>query len=160
MAVYSTMIRDDPDSRARLRVTPEQALNFPNFHCLASWIAGGTRIPSFMGQTYPWPRHSDAWANAHLARLADRVEPYSDELNSTLEADPRPQGEPNQADGPTHEVVAEAPAAAPRSVETRGVQDGEHSPRAQLAHAVEHVGLVGALRRISGSSAVANDQTC
>jgi hypothetical protein len=31
MAVYATMIRDDPDSRARLRVTPEQALNFPNF---------------------------------------------------------------------------------------------------------------------------------
>jgi len=28
MAVYATMIRDDPDSRARLRVTPEQALNF------------------------------------------------------------------------------------------------------------------------------------
>ena len=39
MAVYSTMIRDDPDSRARLRVTPEQALNFPNYYCLASWIA-------------------------------------------------------------------------------------------------------------------------
>ena len=39
MAVYATMIRDDPDSRARLRVTPEQALNFPNYYCLASWIA-------------------------------------------------------------------------------------------------------------------------
>jgi Type IV secretion-system coupling protein DNA-binding domain len=49
MAVYSTMIRDDPDSRARLRVTPEQALNFPNHHCLASWIAIGTasRSPRF-----------------------------------------------------------------------------------------------------------------
>ena len=55
MSVYATMIRDDPDSRARLRVTPEQALNFPNHHCLASWIAAGSRIPSFMGQTYPWP---------------------------------------------------------------------------------------------------------
>ena len=43
MAVYATMIRDDPDSRARLRVTPEQALNFPNYYCLASWIA--TRHP-------------------------------------------------------------------------------------------------------------------
>ena len=29
MAVYSTMIRDDPDSRARLRVTPEQAPELP-----------------------------------------------------------------------------------------------------------------------------------
>ena len=26
MAVYATMIRDDPDSRARMRVTPEQLL--------------------------------------------------------------------------------------------------------------------------------------
>ena len=26
MAVYSTMLRDDPDSRARMRVTPEQIL--------------------------------------------------------------------------------------------------------------------------------------
>ena len=42
MAVYATMIRDDPDSRARLRVTPEQALNFPNYYCLASWIANGS----------------------------------------------------------------------------------------------------------------------
>ena len=41
MAVYSTMIRDDPDSRARMRVTPEQMLNLPVHHCLASWIAGG-----------------------------------------------------------------------------------------------------------------------
>ena len=55
MAVYSTMIRDDPDRRARLRVTPEQILNFPNYFCLASWIANGTRIPCFIGQTYPLP---------------------------------------------------------------------------------------------------------
>ena len=55
MAVYATMIRDDPDSRARLRVTPEQALNFPNHYCLASWISNGTRDPAFMGETYPLP---------------------------------------------------------------------------------------------------------
>ena len=64
MAVYATMIRDDPDSRARLRVTPEQALNFPNYYCLASWIANGTRAPSFMGQTYPLPDVGDEWADA------------------------------------------------------------------------------------------------
>jgi hypothetical protein len=85
MAVYATMIRDDPDSRARLRVTPEQALNFPNHHCLASWISMGTRIPSFMGQTYPFPAHGDAWARRHLSELAARVEPYPEELDSTLD---------------------------------------------------------------------------
>ena len=56
MAVYATMIRDDPDSRARLRVTPEQALNFPNYYCLASWIAGGTRAPELHGPDLPATR--------------------------------------------------------------------------------------------------------
>ena len=87
MAVYATMIRDDPDSRARLRVTPEQALNFPNYHCLASWIAGGTRIPSFIGQTYPWPRASDQWARWHIEKMHQQVGPYPEELESTLAAD-------------------------------------------------------------------------
>jgi Replication-relaxation len=93
MAVYATMIRDDPDSRARLRVTPEQALNFPNYHCLASWIAGGTRIPSFIGQTYPWPRASEEWERWHLERMHEQVGPYPEDLESTLDAgetEPRP----------------------------------------------------------------------
>ena len=84
MAVYATMIRDDPDSRARLRVTPEQALNFPNYYCLASWIANGTRAPSFMGQTYPLPDVRDERAEYHLAAQDARVGPYPEELGSTL----------------------------------------------------------------------------
>ena len=88
MAVYATMIRDDPDSRARLRVTPEQALNFPNYFCLASWIANGTRAPSFMGQTYPLPDIGDEWAEHHIASQAQRVGPYPEELESTLATHP------------------------------------------------------------------------
>ena len=87
MAVYATMIRDDPDSRARLRVTPEQALNFPNYYCLASWIANGTRVPSFMGQTYPLPDVGDEWAEEHLAAQDERVGPYPEQLESTLATD-------------------------------------------------------------------------
>ena len=105
MAVYATMIRDDPDSRARLRVTPEQALNFPNYYCLASWIAHGTRAPSFMGQTYPLPDVGDEWAEQHLAAQDERVGPYPEQLESTLAshrcdrqydepATRRPTGEP------------------------------------------------------------------
>jgi hypothetical protein len=86
MAVYSTMIRDDPDSRARLRVTPEQLLNFPNYFCLASWIANGTRAPAFTGETYPLPDVGDEWAEHHLAAQADRVGPYPEQLGSTLGA--------------------------------------------------------------------------
>ena len=93
MAVFASLIRDDPDSRARLRVTPEQALNFPNHFCLASWIANGSRAASFTGQTYPLPDYDAAWAEHHLALQAQRVAPYPDALESTLDtttADPRP----------------------------------------------------------------------
>ncbi len=90
MAVYATMIRDDPDSRARLRVTPEQALNFPNYYCLASWIANGTRAPSFMGQTYPLPDVGEEWAEQHLAAQDERVGPYPEQLESTLATDAVP----------------------------------------------------------------------
>ena len=85
MAVYSTMIRDDPDSRARLRVTPEQLLNFPNYYCLASWIANGTRAPAFTGETYPLPDVDERWAKQHLAGQAERVGPYPEQLDSTLD---------------------------------------------------------------------------
>ena len=85
MAVYSTMIRDDPDSRARLRVTPEQLLNFPNYYCLASWIAHGTRAPAFTGETYPLPDVDERWAEQHLAGQAERVGPYPEQLESTLD---------------------------------------------------------------------------
>ena len=98
MAVYATMIRDDPDSRARLRVTPEQLLNFPNYFCLASWIANGTRAPAFTGQTYPLPDSDDRWADHHLAAQAERVGPYPEELDSTLDVH-APDVEPDSDDG-------------------------------------------------------------
>ena len=90
MAVYSTMIRDDPDSRARLRVTPEQTLNLPVHYCLASWIAGGTRAASFIGQTFPFPaRLADAWARTPpRSGSHDAVGPYPEALASTLERAP------------------------------------------------------------------------
>ena len=126
MAVYATMIRDDPDSRARLRVTPEQALNFPNYHCLASWIAGGTRIPSFIGQTYRWPQASDQWADWHLDRMREEVGPYPEELASTLEPE-RPedaehaneQAEPRQPPSPPGVEPESKPASAPAGRKVR-----------------------------------------
>jgi hypothetical protein len=92
MAVYSTMLRDDPDSRARMRVAPEQALNLPVHFCLASWIAGGSRAASFIGNTFPFPAPiTDTWARAHLERLREKVGPYPELMASTLErVAPRP----------------------------------------------------------------------
>ena len=109
MAVYATMIRDDPDSRARLRVTPEQALNFPNYYCLASWIANGTRAPSFMGQTYPLPDVGDERADHHLAAQDERVGPYPEQLESTLQTVEAQTEEPA---GRAGESVESAPARA------------------------------------------------
>ena len=106
MAVYATMIRDDPDSRARLRVTPEQLLNFPNYFCLASWIANGTRAPAFTGQTYPLPDSDDRWADHHLAEQAERVGPYPDELDSTLDTHAS-DVEPDSDDGSARRPPAE-----------------------------------------------------
>jgi hypothetical protein len=125
MAVYATMIRDDPDSRARLRVTPEQALNFPNHHCLASWIAMGSRIPSFMGQTYAFPRHSNAWAQHHLADLAARVAPYPEELESTLDRSALRHASDNQDEPADTNGNGSKPHRAPLA------QDGESADRAK-----------------------------
>src|SRR5205807_2437536 len=95
-------------SRARLRVTPEQALNFPNYHCLASWIAGGTRIPSFIGQTYRWPRASDQWARWHLERMLEQVGPYPEELESTLAVEPATEATPAESASPGRAQRADA----------------------------------------------------
>ena len=118
MAVYATMIRDDPDSRARLRVTPEQALNFPNYYCLASWIANGTRAPSFMGQTYPLPDVGEEWAEQHLAAQDERVGPYPEQLESTLAADAAPANgtsrrRPNDVERTTRRAATPEPATPP-----------------------------------------------
>jgi hypothetical protein len=111
MAVYSTMIRDDPDSRARLRVSPEQALNFPNYYCLASWIAHGTRAPSFMGRTYPLPDVGEEWAKHHMAAQAKRVGPYPEQLESTLATDTLPTKDQRAA--PTNGKTAMANIGVP-----------------------------------------------
>ena len=119
MAVYATMIRDDPDSRARLRVTPEQALNFPNYHCLASWIASGTRIPSFIGQTYPMADVGDQWAEWHLERMLEQVGPYPEELESTLATvEPRRSDEPAGPNGTATEIAPAVEAPGPSTPPT------------------------------------------
>ena len=111
MAVYATMIRDDPDSRARLRVTPEQALNFPNHYCLASWISNGSRIASFMGETYPLPTNGEAWAEYHLAAQTQRVDPYPETLDAAF--DDAAKAAP-AADGTSHKRRDVSPSTAPR----------------------------------------------
>ena len=88
MAVYATMIRDDPDSRARLRVTPEQLLNFPNYYCLASWIANGNRAPAFTGETYPLPTAATSGPSITSSRRPSEWRRTPSTLDSTLDTHP------------------------------------------------------------------------
>ena len=136
MAVYATMIRDDPDSRARLRVTPEQALNFPNYYCLASWIANGTRAPSFMGQTYPLPDVGDEWADHHLAAQDERVGPYPEQLESTLAT--RLASGPEPIKVSIDDDAALRPATPRPSTKPTGpARDGAPSPDRRPKHEVQ-----------------------
>jgi Replication-relaxation len=135
MAVYSTMIRDDPDSRARLRVTPEQALNFPNYYCLASWIANGTRVPSFMGQTYPLPDAGDDWADKHLAAQDERVGPYPEQLESTLATDAAPAND--EPAGPNGTATEIAPAVEGPGASTTPT-DSDRDPKPASGQPAKH----------------------
>ena len=137
MAVYSTVIRDDPDSRARLRVTPEQALNFPNYYCLASWIANGTRAPSFMGQTYPLPDVDEERADHHLAAQNDRVGPYPEQLDSTLATQPGAAAADSVGLPTDRDAAAPEPETRERPVPSvEQVGDREPAPRRPPRHEV------------------------
>ena len=160
MAVYATMIRDDPDSRARLRVTPEQALNFPNYYCLASWIANGTRAPSFMGQTYPLPDVGEEWAEEQLAAQAGRVGPYPEQLESTLSSEaalagdgPTTIGDDGDAPARSAEGPDPAPQAAGGSNGSRPVRDQSTKVEVQVDYeppAIDPELAASPIRRIVG----------
>jgi hypothetical protein len=78
-AVLSPRIETDPDSRGRMRIAPEVALSLERFHCIASWITAGTRIPAFIGRTYPIPT-AYGYTDYHLARQTEEVGDYPERL--------------------------------------------------------------------------------
>jgi hypothetical protein len=49
-------------------------------------MAHGTRAPAFTGETYPLADVDERWAELHLAAQAERVGPYPEQLESTLDA--------------------------------------------------------------------------
>ena len=155
MSVYSTMIRDDPDSRARLRVTPEQALNFPVHHCLASWIAAGTRIPSFIGQTYPLPdRRRRMGAATTSTAMAERVGPYPRRWPRRSSASPaHGAGRSRRAGGST----AAPTDATHRADRARHAGAGEPHRDAPSAAAAADGARRSARRRAGSAAAITGD---
>ena len=82
MAVYETMIR--ADSRIYHRTSPEEILNLPVHYSLNSWIANGSRAPSFVGGTFAFPHPSNhAWRTHHLEQLSSVVQPYPEDMGHT-----------------------------------------------------------------------------
>jgi hypothetical protein len=73
MTVYDSLIRGDAEARARNRVTPDTIMNLPHWHCLASWIVSGRRLPSFIGRTYEMaPSEALGATRVHYQRMVDR----------------------------------------------------------------------------------------
>ncbi len=131
MALVSTMTQQDPDSRAYRRVGPEVMLNIENYFCLCSWIAGGARISSFIGQTFEMPGPAQGWAERHLARMRAAVgTPPADFVRTTAQlTDPeqllaalsgRGQREAQPAEERTTGEQQVSPAAEPPEPEAAG----------------------------------------
>ena len=72
MSVYTDMIRSDPESRSRLRVTPDTIFNLPNHHAICSWISRGARAPAFLAQTLPLETDARGRSAHHLEAQRER----------------------------------------------------------------------------------------
>lgn len=67
MSAYTSSIRPDPDSRARIGITPDVIMHLPRHWAICSWQAGGARVPAFAMNTLPLA--IDENRIAHHARL-------------------------------------------------------------------------------------------
>lgn len=71
MSVYTDIIRDDSESRARLRLTPDTIINLPNHFAVCSWISRGARTPAFLAKTLPLETRDDV-VRHHLEAQRER----------------------------------------------------------------------------------------
>ena len=83
MSSYTDMIRNDAESRARLRITPDTIFNLPNHHAVCSWISRGARVPAFIGQTLPLESDEEL-IEYHLAAQRERGGHLPDRLPDPL----------------------------------------------------------------------------
>jgi hypothetical protein len=106
-AVYETMIRADPTSRARMPFDPARMQTLPNYHALVSLVSspagggaglideghGATRLPAFVTRTFPMPdveEIPDSWRDVHLARQAEVFTSYPEDMSALAVRDVPP----------------------------------------------------------------------
>ena len=120
-------------------MTPEQALYLSVWHCVASWISGGARAPSFIGQTYPFPKLETAVGttspacfsrkrSAHTPSSCQR--PTSEPAAPPAPATPTPR-RPRQPQKPTR--GATHPAKGEQIVARSGTGIPPRPPQTRLA---------------------------
>ncbi|WP_304718367.1 replication-relaxation family protein [Conexibacter sp. CPCC 206217] len=130
MPVFESLFRSDPESRARMRATPEALLGLRTWHCLASWIIGGQRAQAFIGRTFAMPSVGLGWTRHHYQRLVDRCGEYPETMSSTYT-----RSTPADTPGPSARG-ADEPTAGPDSDSATGESTSPPTPprRATGAH--------------------------
>ena len=78
--------RDTPESRARQRVGPEAIRDLRQFSAICALLdSTGGRAPAFIGRSYPMQEFGTfgGYIPYHLKLLAERVEPYPEDLRES-----------------------------------------------------------------------------
>lgn len=149
-SVYETMVRADPESRARTPADPSRISSMADWNALVSLIssgrgsnAGGTnetvsgasshgganRLPVFTTATYEMRDPDDlpdGWAKTHMARQHERFPDYPENMTALARSTPPP--------GLLHDTSATAPTpfeerlAASRQAEEVAQQDMGNIP--------------------------------
>ena len=122
MSAYASAIRPDPESRARVGITPDVLMHLPRHWAICSWQANGARVPAFAMNTLPLAVDEARIAH-HAARQRERGGFVPELLPHPLE----PAG-----DGPTRDPLPE-----PETIEPAG--DTDLSPEAEERAALEQL---------------------
>src|SRR4051794_24487649 len=121
MSAYASAIRPDPESRARVGITPDVLMHLPRHWAICSWQANGARVAAFAMNTLPLAVDEARIAH-HAARQRERGGFIPDLLPHPLE----PAG-----DGPTRDPLPEPEPIAPAA------GDAELTPEAEERAALD-----------------------
>jgi hypothetical protein len=96
MSAYASSVRDDPEARARMGITPDAIMHLPRHWAICSWQAGGARVAAFAMNTLPLREDPERIAH-HRAGQRERGGFVPDVLPHPLE--------PVTGEGATHDPL-------------------------------------------------------
>lgn len=151
-SAHTDTVRDDPDSRRRVRIGPDSLVGMPRYNAAASLIARGARAPGFILETLPLAieaerivGHQEAQRErdgAHFHgtpevsrfREGERTEARETPMGEPLTEEPEASAVPGHAErGPERPASASrkngGPPRAPRRETSRNGRGGHPPPR-------------------------------